>query len=161
MIALAVTKRVFMNETSKNVIAWVILFVVVAAGIWYFAGRPANAPTMPAGEMMEGGEEAAEAAVVGTWRSKQDSKFTREFRADGTIVDRYEGDDSATIEGSWSMANPAAVDIQGMEYDADAQLIMVNDPYESYLFKVNSVSETDLSLTYIGGAGGSLEFERI
>lgn len=150
-----------MKETSKNVIAWAVLFVVVAAGIWYFAGRPANAPTMPAEEEVGEENQATESAVVGTWRSKQDSKFTREFRADGTIVDRYEGDESATIEGSWSMANPAAVDLQGMEYDAEAQLIMVSDPYESYLFKVNAVSETDLSLTYIGGAGGTLEFERI
>lgn len=156
-----------MKETSKNVIAWAIFFVLVAAGIWYFAGRPATAPTLPEGEMageqVETGEESdsSESALVGTWRSKQDAKFTREFRADGTIVDRYEGMESATLEGSWSMANPAAVDLQGMEYDADAQLVMVNDPLESYLFKVNSVTATDLSLTYVGGAGGTLEFERI
>jgi hypothetical protein len=43
--------------------------------------------------------------LPGAWRMDGNPKFTRTFRADGAMVDLYEGDESATVKGKWRLLN--------------------------------------------------------
>jgi hypothetical protein len=40
-------------------------------------------------------------AMIGVWRGASDQMFTREFREDGVVIDRYEGETPITTEGIW------------------------------------------------------------
>ncbi len=72
----------------------VVVVLVVALGAFYFW------PSVQTGlqnqmeqQSVNGGIEATrDPQMSGTWKSQTDEKFTREIRADGVIIDRYEGD---------------------------------------------------------------------
>lgn len=49
---------------------------------------------------------AAESVIVGVWRSTQDPRFTREFKADKSAIDLYDNGDSVDKTAlSWNVFN--------------------------------------------------------
>src|SRR3989344_5588573 len=82
----------------------IIIILVVGAYLVATQNNPAPADTQP--EVVSTTTEISwtpEASrAVGTWQSTEDAKFTREFRVDGTVTDMYEGDASATANGTWN-----------------------------------------------------------
>jgi len=41
--------------------------------------------------------------IVGVWQSTDDGSFVREFKADGTVIDTYDGEPSATQKDTWTI----------------------------------------------------------
>jgi len=94
-----------MNARTGAVVAVV---VVVAAALYYWwptlsvgLQSTQNAPQ----EQQMSGEKGPDPRVsmVGTWKARYESKFTRTFYADGRVMDTYEGNDSATVSGDWEV----------------------------------------------------------
>lgn len=164
VISRALNFYIFMNSMMGWVVAAV---VIVAAGVFYFWPQLSQAPaTQNSGTEQQGTTDSTSAAqrssdvaaLSGTWRSNTDAKFTREFRADGVIYDRYEGDASAGIGGSWGLVLDATKE-PGLVASA-ASLIgktvikaTWEDGAETTYFVVNSVSGTTLTTTDLSGNG--------
>ena len=97
-------------------------------------------------------------AMIGTWKSADDPKFTREFREDGTVLDRYEGGESATREGIWGVftADMAATGTTtGLAPGVVYLQMTINDV--SVYFSVIRAADT-LEFAYL--EGGQLNFVR-
>ena len=160
---------------SKGVLIGIIALVLLSAGYWFYAdfqkqGEPNRLAQGEAAQdtnsMQIGGEVAPgnDPAINGTWKSKEDTKFTREFNADGTVTDRYEGDASATMTGTYMFVDA------GVETDlpvpaanlAGTKVIKTTWPDGTILyFAVQSVTATDLALINLSGSGNILSFTRV
>ncbi|MDO8514155.1 MAG: hypothetical protein Q7S50_01265 [bacterium] len=157
--------------SNKALIGFIVV-LVVAVGAYYFATTrlKIEAPVSQ-GMPVLGGENSGNEMVVendplvnGTWKSTEDSKFTREFRADGTVVDTYEGDASATSMGTYMVVDPAretgipvpAANLAGMTI---IKTTWANG--DVMYFGVNSLTESDLKLVNLSGRGNILMFTKV
>lgn len=151
---------------NRNVILGIVIVLVLAVlGWWYFAMMQpeAEAPMPQENTSADAGAEAAPSEeapqLAGVWRSTQDANFVREFRADGTVIDTYEGDDSARTQGSWNfVADPARE--QPELPPTDGPVIKIAFSEEVLYFSLLEVTVTDLSLIYLG-RGNVLSFTRV
>lgn len=145
---------------NNNVVTGIVIVLAVIVIGWWFWSRPAVAPapteTVPTPAMSN---EAVSAGMTGTWKSSDDAKFTRTFAADGTVIDRYEGEESATLSGQWSVVDPTQESVS-LPVVKDAKVIKIQFPEEALYFAVTSVSETELVMTYLSG-NGVLRFTRV
>ena len=153
---------------TKVVTGIVVVLALVVLGWWYWAYMTPSAMT-PAGEAPAPEESVngaamsdadAGTALAGVWQSAEDARFTREFRADGTVIDRYEGTDGATISGTWSFVADPASEQAELPVVKDAKVVKVQFPEEVMYFAVTEISATSLSMAYLSG-NGSLEFSRV
>ncbi|PIR82315.1 hypothetical protein COU20_03060 [Candidatus Kaiserbacteria bacterium CG10_big_fil_rev_8_21_14_0_10_59_10] len=114
-----------------------------------------------AGPSAEEQAPEVEAGLVGEWRSTQDPNFTRAFRADGTVVDRYEGEPAASASGTWTVFTeataPAGVAIP---LNAAGVYLLMNVEGDVLHFQVANVTATELELVYLD-RGGVLVFTRV
>lgn len=146
-----------------------VLTVIVLTIIAYYvytsavAAPAANAPTAPIAETPEAAGSAAQvsAALVGTWRSNDDAKFTREFKSDGTVTDAYEGDASATTVGEWTLFTSANADagFPGT-VSSGVMYLKMTTQYEAMFFTVLNVDAEELQLSYLD-RGNTLNFTRV
>lgn len=146
-----------MNNSVVTGIVVVLAIVVIG---WWFWSRSTPAPVSPEPVPAPAlSNESVSASMTGTWKSSDDTKFTRTFAADGTVTDRYEGEDSATISGQWSVIDPTQESVS-LPVVKDAKVIKIQFPEEALYFAVTSVSETELVMTYLSG-NGVLRFMRV
>lgn len=164
---------------NQKVVIAILVIIILAGGAWLIWGKPSSqpaetaapspvqattpenaAPVPPPGA----GASSADPIMVGTWKSTDDGKFTRTFRADGTVTDAYEGDASATDSGTYTTVDPAAeagfpapaANFSGMT------VVKVNFEKAGVMFfGINSMTETNLTMTYVGGAGKPLSFTKV
>ncbi|MDP3402428.1 MAG: hypothetical protein Q8S35_00525, partial [bacterium] len=141
-----------------------VVLALAVVGWWYLA-MMVPVQTLPQEMSPEG--TGAEVSTVqtsmdlsGTWQSKQDARFVRVFTVDGTITDRYEGDDSATVTGTWNVVENLASERPELVVNGNVQVIRVQFAEEVLYFAIAALTETDLSMIYLSG-NGSLEFERV
>lgn len=97
-------------------------------------------------------------SIQGEWQSVDDSSFTREFRADSTLIDSYVGSEST--EGLWEVFTSDS----GLETPFEMQpgtvylRITSNEgASEMLFFSINKLSPEELELTYLD-RGGVLRF---
>lgn len=96
----------------NGMIGWLVAAIIlIGAGVYFYSNNGSMSSTDTASTTTQeqaGGtsQQAGENQLAGTWKSDSDAKFTREIRADGVIIDRYEGDATAGINGSWTLVNP-------------------------------------------------------
>ncbi len=160
---------------SKSILIGIIVLVILAAAYWFYAdfqkqdeaNRLAQGSTaQDVNSLQVGGEVAPgnDPAMNGTWKSKEDAKFTREFNADGTVTDRYEGDASATMTGTYMFVDASvetgipvpAANLAGM------RVIKATWPNGDIMyFGVQSLSATDLALINLSGRGNILAFTKV
>lgn len=125
---------------------------------------PNNAP-YNFGDLGEGaGEEqnvivAINENIAGTWVSLDDEKFEREFRSDGTVVDRYEGKD--TSSGPYTVFDSETGISTEFPQDEERIYIQIEDvdPQGVMYFSLVKLTPEELELIYMDG-GGILRFSR-
>jgi len=106
-----------MDESGRKIFIGILLAIVVSVSVYFLTFNTAALPSGGAvqGQNTEGSDSgrpagdgalspeasAVSRAMMGVWRSGDDPKLTREFREDGVVIDRHEGDASATKKGIW------------------------------------------------------------
>jgi hypothetical protein len=152
-----------MNRNTVIGIVVVLALIVVGGAYFFLMPKPEDVPedVTPSESVNDVAVPDEEAAVTlaGTWKSRQDARFIRMFTATGVVTDRYEGDDSATVSGTWSFVDPAKEQAE-LPVVKDAKVIKVQFPEEVMYFAVTELSETNLTMIYLTG-NGTLEFTRI
>jgi hypothetical protein len=105
---------------------------------------------------------AIRAALAGTWQSLDDPKFTREFDASGASADRYEGDESATTLGHWTVflgnAPPAGIDKRAFQPDVVYLRLAQNG--DVLLFALTGLTRSDMKMVYLE-RGNLMSFVRL
>ena len=121
---------------------------------------PANAADAPKAALPD--LATLKTAIVGTWQSLDDPKFTRELAADGKAIDRYEGDESATARGHWLMflgsAPPAGS--TGRAFQKDVFYLRLDENGDVLLFALAGLSRSDMKMVYLE-RGNLLSFVRL
>ncbi|OGG57722.1 hypothetical protein A2765_06540 [Candidatus Kaiserbacteria bacterium RIFCSPHIGHO2_01_FULL_56_24] len=160
---------------NKGILIGIIVLLILGTGYWFYsdsqkqgeANKLAQAGSAQDTNSMQVGGEVApgnDPAMNGTWKSKEDAKFTREFNADGTVTDRYEGDASATMTGTYMLVDASletdipvpAANLSGMK------VIKTTWPDGTILyFGVQSLTATDLALINLSGRGNILTFTKV
>jgi len=104
-----------------------------------------------------------EALMAGKWRSTDDAKAMVEIRADGTWIDSYVGEPSATATSHWllfSGAKPPKA-AAGETLDAKSTYLEVNDQDGGQLFyALEKVDAKSLELLYLD-RGNELTYARV
>ena len=147
---------------------WIVAaIVIIAAGVFYFWPQLSQAPatTGQTNTTQTSGTETS-SKIVGTWQSQTDAKFTREFRVDGVIYDRYEGDATPGIGGSWSIvldvSRETGLTIPAASLTGKTVIKAVwEDGAETTYFTVDAVSGTSLTTTDLTGNGSVTVYTKI
>jgi hypothetical protein len=89
--------------------------------------------------------------MTGTWQNMADTRFTRQLNADGTSVDRYEGDDSATSTGSWTLLAGSALppDLAARKLPAQGVYMRLSEHGDSYLFALTALDPQAMEMINI------------
>jgi hypothetical protein len=95
----------------------------------------------------------AESKIIGSWRSTDDSKSVEVFRADGTVVSRYDGED--VTEGAWTLIQDATA-----EYDPSGVFLEITITDERFTYAIVEIEEGRLLLNYLI-RGNMLEYTKI
>jgi len=142
----------------KTAAAWLILVLIIAAGIWYYVSMgPRESGTYQETETSDEGT-MAEPTLIGSWRSEQDAQFTRTFTASGSVTDSYEGDGSATATGTWKIITADELPPIGLPH-VDGTIVVLQFPEEALYYSA-TLSDDTLVMTYLSG-NGVLVFKRI
>ncbi len=143
--------------------------VIVLAGLAYYVGTSrtaeptAETATTTSQQTVQDPKVAeTSSAVAGEWKSTDDAKYTRTFRADGTVTDTYEGDASATTNGTWTVFTSATELPVGVSFplDTGTSYIQVAMNGEVFNYRVSSVTASELELIYMD-RGGVLRFSKV
>lgn len=137
------------------------MIVRLAAGILILAlsgsasTSTADAPAPPSLSAIAG-------ALVGTWQSTDDTRFTREFDPGGHAIDRYDGDASATTEGHWLVfvGSSPPKGLAGQTLDPKAYYLELDQNGDQLVFGLVTLSRAELKMIYLT-RGNLLAFVRL
>lgn len=150
--------------SQKLAIAIVVVLALCAAAYLWFMNQPSAMPPQLSDTQTPATEERPSATTIansidGTWQSVDDTRFTRSFSANGTVTDRYEGNDDATISGHYELDGDH-VPAQVRAAAGASPVLSVEFPEEALFFIVTKLTADELELVYLGG-NGTLRFTRI
>lgn len=130
--------------------------------LFAFSANAADAPAAPAAKAALPDLATLKTAIVGTWQSTDDPKFTRELAADGKAIDRYEGDESATARGHWLLflGSAAPAGITGRALQRDVFYLRLDENGDVLLFALAGLSRSDMKMVYLE-RGNLLSFVRL
>jgi hypothetical protein len=131
----------------KRVIFWLAAFAIV--GLSSFANA---AP--PLDQVRHG--------LIGTWQSTDDTRYSRQLSADGSVVEHYEGDPSPPTKGTWSIFYGAAPppEAKGRQLVADGTYLELKEDGDVLLFGLTELSAQTLQMIYLE-RGNQLSFTRL
>ncbi len=154
-----------MNSNAGWVVAAV---VIIAAGVFYFWPSISTAPATNNGQATTTSQGTQQSArdISGNWRSNTDAKFTREIRTDGVIIDRYEGEPTAGLNGEWSVvANPATESGITVPAASLAGLTVIKVVWEGGVettyFVVNELEVDSMTTTDLTGRGEVTVYSKV
>jgi hypothetical protein len=102
-------------------------------------------------------------ALVGVWQSVDDTRFSREFRADGTAIDRYEGDPDGSQNGAWLLfagSAPPPEFAGHRTFVAKGVYLEIRENGDIMLFGITAVDRSALQMINID-RGDTLTFNRL
>lgn len=101
-------------------------------------------------------------ALVGTWQSQNDTKLTREFDADGTTIERYEGDDSGTNIGRWTLffGKSPPPGFSGHKLEDKVVYLIIDQNGDVLLFALAGLTRSDMKMIYLE-RGNVMTFARL
>jgi hypothetical protein len=102
-------------------------------------------------------------ALVGVWQSIDDTRFSREFRADGTAIDRYDGDPDGSQSGAWLLfagGAPPPELVGHRTFVAKGVYLEIRENGDTMLFGITAVGRSALQMINID-RGNTLSFNRI
>lgn len=148
---------------SRTITVGLVVAVAIAVAGYYFGddiGLPRATDKTPAAKTSAESEKTQD-PFVGKWQSTNDTKFTREFYADGSFTDRYEGDPTATQPGEWRRASQAEIEANlagSLEAGTDHLILTIDG--EVYNFGIVDLTDSSLELVYLD-RGSVLSFTKI
>ena len=152
---------------NNKILIGIIALLLAGGAYWFYTDsqkesvKAADTAT-PAPQAPQAKMSAEAGRAVGKWKSTDDAKFTREFREDGTVTDMYEGDTSATANGTWSQVIDVAVEPVQLPAVGGATLLKLILGGEAYYFAISTDTTADkLVLINLGGRGNILSFTRV
>jgi len=91
------------------------------------------------------------AALIGTWQSADDTRFTRELDANGASIDRYEGDASATAQGVWAvfMGKDAPGEFAPFKPAPSGVYLELRENDDIMLYAVSAISLSAVDLVFL------------
>lgn len=146
----------------------IIVLLVVVVGVYFFGPLVDKKAEAPVGDTLVTDEEnsrnlisASKTALIGLWRSKDDARFTREFRADGSAEDKYDnGGSFDRTMLSWSVFSEKYPDSEfNYPYEDGAAYLRMDNGEYNLFFKIIKITPEELELTYMD-RGGMLIFTR-
>jgi hypothetical protein len=143
-----------MKSAFKIVLALVAVVVLgLVAGYYFGFIDSAHAPVNqdPRAESFDGLRMQMREKMIGTWRSQQDAKFTREFRADGTVGDRYEGS-AVDANGTWMFVLDASKEPIQLPAVAGLTILKITMG-EAMYFAIQEVTDSELQLMGLTNGG--------
>jgi hypothetical protein len=102
-------------------------------------------------------------ALVGVWQSIDDTRFSREFRADGTAIDRYEGDPDNSQSGAWLLFAGSAPPPQlagHRAFAAKGVYLEIRENGDTMIFGITALDRSALQMVNID-RGNTLTFNRL
>jgi len=102
-------------------------------------------------------------AIVGTWESTDDTRFSRELRADGSAIDRYDGDPDGSQSGTWQLfpGNAPPPEFEGRRaLIANGLYLEIRENGDMLLFGITGVSRDALQMINLD-RGNTLSFTRL
>lgn len=131
-----------------------IIGIIVVAGIALFFFGKAGAPISSA-------TATTSAALIGSWRSTDDTRYSLAIDGAGSAVERYQGDANATATSTWALFTSANPDptFSGKE-QAGVVYLRLSDSAGERHFGIVTVSPSTLELVYLD-RGGTLRFTRV
>jgi len=120
-----------------------LILAIVGAGFGKAAAAPAPSITL----------DDVRQALVGTWQSADDTRFTRELDANGRSVDRYEGDTSATARGEWAVftGKTAPADFAPFKPAPTGVYLELKENDDVMLYAVSAISLSAIDLLFLQG----------
>ena len=149
---------------TRAVILLVMILILAVGALWIVYKQPGA----PADMLLpfESTEEIREVqdvktSLLGLWQSRGDVQFTREFTANGAIIDTYGGPEHAEVSGTWEVftAEDTSFTAPFPLQSGDTYIRVVIDG-GGYHYRVDSVSATSLELVYMD-RGGVLSFTKV
>jgi hypothetical protein len=155
---------------SKALIALVVIVVLAGGAYWYAQTQPAGMSDTASSTAMteENGSVKPETTQVvgesmqGTWQSTDDAKSVREFKADGTFTDSYDGEVVGT--GTYTVFTQAMLNGVTVSFPLDASAVyaQLSDSTAGPLnFRVTMSADANTLQMYYMDRGGVLNFARV
>lgn len=140
---------------------WIAIAIcILVVGVWYVQYDKAS--QIAEDEIGEGLEQdlapIVREGIIGRWKSLDDAKFTREFKADGTLVDSYEGGDD--LGGTWTVFSDQSPEDVAFPIESLTAYVQMAADGDLFNFKVIKLTPEELELIYMD-RGGVLRFQRV
>ncbi|MEN9338265.1 MAG: hypothetical protein RIQ41_579 [Candidatus Parcubacteria bacterium] len=151
-----------MNKTTLLLIGIAIIFAA-SFGVWKYTHRsaisPENALMEEHADQKVDLAEVVSAQIVGVWQSNNDPKFSREFFADGSSIDYYDGTISSRDRWKAFTSEHPVATYSPLEANTP-YLQMLTDDNVALTFTVTKLTPEVLELIYLD-RGGMLSFTKV
>jgi hypothetical protein len=152
---------------NKALIALIVIIVLAGGAYWYMQSQSAASTSGTTIEEQNGSVKPETTQIVsetmqGVWQSTDDVKSTREFKADGTFADSYDGQTVGT--GTYTVFTQTNLNGVTVSFplDTDAVYAQLNDSSVGALnFRVTMSADANSLQMYYMDRGGVLNFTRV
>jgi hypothetical protein len=99
--------------------------------------------------------------LIGTWQSEGNSRFTRTFAVDGSVTDRFEGDESSTTKAKWRLFTAKDRDPLLDSVVAGVTYLRMDNGGDVTFYAIVKADRHHLQLRYADRRGFMLKFRRV
>ncbi|TSC85609.1 MAG: hypothetical protein G01um10148_995 [Parcubacteria group bacterium Gr01-1014_8] len=155
--------KIKMNKTVLIAGSLAILAIVALSAYFLLSGGRTGEGVLGGFVSGPGPDERPRSMLLTIWRSTGSIKYTREFKANGSLIDSYDSAPAAPLGGRWMIVNPlleTALPVPAESLDSTVIKIMF-DTGDVFYFGVDALSETELRLKNLSGNGNTLRYSKM